>query len=274
MPCYISYIDNDIYAVWIFYTRRFNVLGIIINKTEVDKMPSVVKYARNVQERNVMNVKNTGHTLISYALNLLGIVVMLYIGFKYINSSNEQDVAFARYSLLLGIFGILGFFVIDYFDNRQINLKPKTFAEFDTTRFLIVTVVLFFISMIIDAVMKLTIRYALSDTDMVLYYVFAGVCEEAFFRACIINGIIGGLTKKGKRPNFFVIITALMVSSVAFMMSHLQVYGTNMPMLMSTLAGGFILGGFYVIFRDIGANMIAHSVKNAYGYINLVRFGG
>lgn len=235
-------------------------------------MPSVVKYAHDVQDRNVMNVKNTGHTIISYILNLLGIGIMLYIGTKYINSSDELSVSFAEYSFLLAGFGIMGFFVIDYFDNREINLKPKMFNEFDTTKFIMVTGALFFISVVIDFVMKLTIRYALTDLDQVLYYVFAGVCEEAFFRACIINGIIGLTTKKGEKPSFLIIITALIISSVSFMACHLTVYGSNMPMLMSTLFGGFILGIFYLVFRDIGANMSAHSIKNAFGYINLVRF--
>lgn len=232
-------------------------------------MPSVVKY---IEEKNVMNVKNTGHTLISFILNLLGIGIMLYIGFKYINSTDELSVGFAQYAFLMAGFAVAGFFTIDYFDNRQINIRPKMFNEFKTFNFIIVMFILLIGGMVIDFMTKVTIRYALSDMDQILYYVFAGVCEEAFFRAFIINGIIGLSTKEGEKPKFLVILTALIVSSFSFMAVHLQVYGSNMPMLISTLFGGFLLGGGYIIFRDISANMVAHSVKNAYGYINLVRF--
>ncbi|KKN09386.1 hypothetical protein LCGC14_1047170 [marine sediment metagenome] len=233
-------------------------------------MPSVVK---TIKERNVMNVKNTGHTLISFVLNLLGIGIMLYIGIKYYNDPNPNVVAFTRYAFLLAGFGVIGFFTIDYFDNRQINIKPKRFNEFDTTRFIMVAGVLFIISMYVDFILKVTIKYALSDIDQVMFYVFSGVCEEAFFRAFLINMILGVTTKKGQKPRFFVIVTAVLLSSVAFMSAHLVVYGSNMPMLISTLVGGIILGSFYVIFRDIAANMLAHSLKNAVGYVNLVRFG-
>lgn len=233
-------------------------------------MTSVVKY---MKEKNVMNEKNTGHTLISFFLNLLGIFVMLYIGIRYINDPDPVSVAFAEYAFLLAGFAVLGFFAIDYFDNRQINIRPKKFNEFNTTRFIITVAGLFMASIYIDFILKVTIRYALADIDQVLYYVFAGVCEEAFFRAFIINGIIGLTTKKDEKPKLLVIFTALVISSVSFMAVHLQVYGSNMPMLVSTLVGGFLLGIVYLALRDIGANMLAHSAKNALGYINLVRFG-
>lgn len=232
-------------------------------------MTSVVKY---IKEKNVMNTKNTGHTLISFILNLLGMIVMLYIGIRYIGSSDPVSVAFAEYAFMLAGFAVLGFFAIDYFDNRQINIKPKMFNEFNTIRFVATAGALFMASVYIDFILKVTIRYALADIDQVLYYVFAGVCEEAFFRAFIINVIIGLTTKKDEKPKILVVITALIISSVAFMAAHLVVYGSNMPMLYSTLFGGFLLGIVYIALRDIGANMLAHSAKNALGYINLVRF--
>lgn len=227
---------------------------------------------KGIRSEDIKKVRNPGHTKISYILNTLGILIMVYIGTKYINSPDAISVAFAEYSFLLCGFGIAGFFTIDYFDNRKINIYPEKFPKFDPVRFLVAVTVLFMPALFIDYFLKITMRYALTDIDLVLYYLFAGVCEEAFFRGCVLNGIIGIATKKGKKPHFMVIIVALIVSSVAFMAVHLEVYGSDPTMLLSTLLGGFLLGGGYLIFRDMGANMSAHTLKNVVGYINLVRF--
>lgn len=236
------------------------------------KGPSVTKFVKGVEERNVQNMKNTGHTVISFYLNIIAFVVMGYIGVKYMNSSNALDRAFSQYAFLLSGFGLLGLFAIDWFDNRQINLKPKKFNEMDTTAFVFVVFIVFIIAVIIDFVLNVVVRLALDDTDLILYYVFAGICEEAFFRAFLINIIIGIFTRKGKKPRLIVLISAIVISSFAFMMAHLAVYGQNLPMLLSTLAGGFLLGTAYILTRDIGALAVAHGLKNVIGYINMVRF--
>ncbi|KKN53983.1 hypothetical protein LCGC14_0597210 [marine sediment metagenome] len=232
-------------------------------------MPSVVK---RVQQKNVMNEKNVGHTAISYLLTIIAIGIMLYIGVKYINSVDTLERAYASWAFLFVVFGLIGFFAIDYFDNKQINIYPKKFNEINMFRFVIATIIMFIGGMYIDFVTRLTIRYALSDTDLILYYIFAGICEELFFRAFLLNFLIFILTKKSKLPHPVVLLIALAGSSVAFMAIHLQVYGSNQAMLVSTLLGGFLLGGGYLIFRDISANMGAHALKNALGYINLVKF--
>jgi len=232
------------------------------------KMPSVTKRIIN---KNVLNQKNVGHTPISYLLTLLGIGIMAYIGIKYIGSSDPLEVSYAGYAFLFAGLGLVGFFTIDYFDNRKINIIPKPFNEIDMAKFVIVAIVMWIGGMYIDFVTRLTIRLALSDMDLILYYIFAAVCEELFFRAFLINFIIGISTKKGKKPKMIVILFALIVSSFLFMVIHLQVYGSNMPMMVSTLLGGFLLGGGYIIFRDISANIGAHALKNAVGYINLVK---
>ncbi len=219
-----------------------------------------------------MNQKNVGHTIISYILNLAGISIMLYIGVRYINSSDELARNFAVYAFLMSFLAFLGFIAIDYFDNREINLIPKKFNEFKVTSYVLITFITWIIGMIIDFVLKVSIRYAMEGYDQALYYVFAGVCEEAFFRAFLINVIMGLLTKKGEKPHVITIIFALIASSIAFMLVHLQVYGNNLPMLLSTLLGGLLLGSVYIMFRDISANMSAHFLKNVGGYLNLVGF--
>ncbi len=226
---------------------------------------------KRIINKNVMNKENVGHTVISYILTLLGIGIMAYIGFKYIGSSDPLEVSYAGYAFLFAFLGLIGFFTIDYFDNRKINIFPRPFNEMDIAKFVIVALVMWIGGMYIDYVVKSTIRLALSDMDLILYYIFAAVCEELFFRAFLINFIIGVSTKKGKKPKPIIILFALIVSSFLFMAVHLQVYGSNMPMLVSTLLGGFLLGGGYIIFRDISANIGAHALKNAVGYVNLVK---
>ena len=232
---------------------------------------SVVRYTRRLEEKNILNQKNVGHTIVSYMANVLAVLIMLYIGLKYINSQNSTSVGYASYAMILIVFGTIGFFSVDYFDNGEINIIPKTWKEFDKTNFLILMFTLLMLSMLIDYFLKATIRFALLGIDLFLYYVFAGICEEAFYRAFLINFIIRLFTKHGDRPKIRTLIFSVLISSFIFMMSHLAVYGSNIPMFLSTFVGGLLLGGFYIIFRDIGANMISHAVKNAIGYANKFR---
>jgi membrane protease YdiL (CAAX protease family) len=232
--------------------------------------PSVTK---RIQRKNVVqNQQNTGHNPISYLLTVIAIGIMLYIGVKYINSTVVLERSYAQYAFLFVIFGLIGFFSIDYFDNRKINIYPKKFNEINMFKFVVATGMMFIGGMMIDFVTAVTIRYALSDLDLVLYYIFAAVCEELAFRVFLLNFLIFILTRKSKLPHPIVLIIALLGSSIAFMAIHLQVYGSNMPMLVSTFFGGLLLGGGYIIFRDISANMMAHALKNGLGYINLARF--
>ena len=174
MVLHVYDIDKDILNVhdigYVSFTNEgSNIIGIDY------KMPSVVKY---MKEKNTMNEKNTGHTLISFILNTLAIIVMLYIGIRYINDPDPISVAFAQYAFVMAGFATLGFFAIDYFDNRQINIKPKKFNEFNTTRFVVTVGGLFLASVYIDFILKVTIRYALADIDQVLYYVSKEVLNK------------------------------------------------------------------------------------------------
>lgn len=226
---------------------------------------------KRIINKNTLNKKNVGNTVISFTLMITGSLVMLYIGLKYIGSSDEIERLYAMYAFVMVFFGISGLVTTDYYDDKKINIIPK-FNEMDTTSYVIHTLIIFICAAIAEAWLKITMRLALSDIDFILYAVFAGVCEEAFFRKFLINMIIRLNTGYNEKPNIITLIIALFVSSFAFMAIHLGVYGSDPIMLISTLIGGFILGIGYIAFRDISANITAHCLKNTIGAINLVRF--
>lgn len=230
---------------------------------------------KRIINKNTLNKTNVGNTIISFTLMIIGSLVMLYIGLKYIGSSDEIERIYAMYAFVMVFFGLSGLFTADYYDNRKINIIPKIedLNEFNTFLYLTATLIMFIISAIAEAILVIKMRLALSDTDFILYAVFAGVCEEAFFRKFLINMIIRLNTGYNEKPNVITLIIALFVSSFAFMAIHLGVYGSDPIMLTSTLIGGFILGIGYIVFRDISANISAHCLKNTIGVINLVRFG-
>jgi membrane protease YdiL (CAAX protease family) len=102
-----------------------------------------------------------------------------------------------------------------------------------------------------------------SVQEQALYFIFAAVCEEVFFRVLILSVFL----KIG--DNLQMKITGVIVQAVAFAAIH-QNYYNDPGMLLSVFLGGIVLGIFYVWWRDPTANILGHFILNVIAVQNLL----
>jgi membrane protease YdiL (CAAX protease family) len=229
----------------------------------VIKIGSITKKEMNRNQiggKEFYDKQGIGHNPMSFLLSLIAIFVMLYIGFKYINSGDPLAVAYAQYSFLLAFFGIVGFIAIDIFDDSKVTIVPRKFILTDYINVLIKALIMFIIVALVITITRVTVRFALTDIDFVLYYLFASICEELFFRAFLIGTFIKirERIELSSGYKFIYNLVAVSISSFAFMFAHFEVYGSDLGLLLSTLFAGYILGLGFIYFEDISANQIAH----------------
>lgn len=117
--------------------------------------------------------------------------------------------------------------------------------------------------------------YFISTIEKFLFYALsAPVAEESLYRVTICTVVVvvvmaafdmAGWSKKNQQQVKLNVarVTAVLVSGVAFSLSHLGVYGDEPLMLLSTLIGGTIMATFYVYTKNPFVPLFAHFVNNA-----------
>jgi len=217
------------------------------------------------------------HTRVSYALSWLAAAVMIWIAARHWNDADQFSAALARYAALLAAFAALGNFAVDLLDGRGLEFPPR-FRELDLVgergllsgtlaRALLMLVVV----MVVEALLVVSLRrFAVSDTELALYYIFAAVAEEVLFRGVIVTAVIRFTGRAW---------AAVGLSAAAFSLAHLSVYGSNPAMLLSTLVGGAVLAAGYafvledgrlVYDPDLTAPILAHLLKNLIAVRNII----
>jgi membrane protease YdiL (CAAX protease family) len=214
------------------------------------------------------DLRKPTHTPVSWFFSILAAIVMLWIAIRYWNDPNEYSAGLARYALLLAVFDLLGLFFLDLIDGKGIELRPRWQVDEKTGRIDYFKIIilrgfgLFIIASLVEFAFGFILaRLTITSVELALYFIFASICEEVFYRGFIITAILklGELLKANLVIMRFI---AIFVSAFAFMASHLTVYGDNLVMLMSTLAGGILLGSAYAVWRDLTSVQIAHFAKN------------
>jgi len=217
------------------------------------------------------------HTRVSYALSWLAAAVMVWIAVRHWDDADPFSSALARYAALLAAFAAFGNIAIDALDGRGLELPPR-FRTLDLVgergplsgtlaRAMLMLVTI----MIVEALLVVSLRrFAVSNTELALYYVFAAVAEEVLFRGVIVTAVLRFTGRAW---------AAVSVSAVSFSLAHLSVYGSNPAMLVSTLIGGAVLaagyalapeGGRLVYDPDLTASMLAHLLKNLIAVRNIL----
>lgn len=98
--------------------------------------------------------------------------------------------------------------------------------------------------------------------EIVIFYVNAAIAEEIWFRmfgitivkimvfiVFKVTGLLGG--EKNKRIRFSITnVVAVALTSIIFMVAHLDVYGDQTVVLLSTLFAGVAFGTLYVVFKN------------------------
>jgi len=259
------------------------------------------KLSKIEQTRADEAYSRTRYNRFSFTVTLLSVVVMGYIATKYWNSAAAYDAAFARYALLLAMFAGTGLLVYRLRDKIQGQEKsnakrpPEKILGFEMApldaaaraRILMTWVVLFGIGLVLEALivgLYEVQRSAVSDMDLALYFVFAGPAEENFFRGFLLNVLSwsfgefpGGRDRSPEDPNFKELwdvvrgnLVPLILSALAFALSHLEVYGARPHLLVVQFLLGLIWGVGYLYARDITPCIGAHMSKNVFAAGNIL----
>jgi membrane protease YdiL (CAAX protease family) len=218
------------------------------------------KKTTKIQTKRVKRIKESPFTQIAVVLIFIAASVMMYLYLTHYNIEGDED--WSKYALMMFLFSIIG-----YFGTQLINQEPlfsKKYKKFNPSTGLRATIILaasMFTQIISQA------AFSFSTTEEGLYFIFAAVAEEVFFRIFLLNLFLQGKDK----PKIPQIIGAVIVQAILFTAIH-QNYYNNLPMLFSVFLGGIILGFFYVVWKDATANIIGHLLVNIIAVGSLLVF--
>ena len=216
------------------------------NKTEKIIPKSLAKKKGLLQKENQALVRFSSISLI---LSAVAIFIEGYLAWSYFG----KDL-YANYSLLLLFLGIVSV-------SGAFWLNPKAFVLNDyylkdekagLQFFSLILGTMACVGMM-QALLKVPFRLALSTTDLYLYFVASAIIEELFFRMFLI-GIFETKTKLKW--------AGLFIAAFVFALFHIPTYWPNVEILLAMFLGGIIFGFFFVASKDVTITMIAHICIN------------
>jgi membrane protease YdiL (CAAX protease family) len=213
-------------------------------------MPNEFQKVGGYTSEKAGSIKNALHTRLSFMLIVIATSVMYFMGFRHLNDLDAYGQEWGKFALLQASLCLIGY-VGGQIATQQ-PLIPKIFRpiDFDSA---IHTLVILFAAMFTQLITQYT--FSVENTEKAVYYIFAAVCEESFFRGFIITAILRISDK------FQFKIIAVMVSASAFAAMHTNYYN-NPDMLAGVAVGGLILGSLFVLWNDITANILGHFALN------------
>jgi membrane protease YdiL (CAAX protease family) len=208
---------------------------------------------------------------------ILIVLTVLVMGYLYLAHKDiPADAAWVQYTLMMAGFALLG-----YFGTQLLAGFPSGFAPLDLNTGVRAAMV-FAAAMVTQLVIR--VAFTFSTTEQALYFVFAAVAEEVFFRVFLLSLLIklgrdqSESTSRSQRDlkrikmspprDLIVISIAIVIQAAIFTAIHQNYYG-NLPMLASVFVGGIILGIFFVIWKDPTANILGHFLLNIIAVQNL-----
>ena len=194
---------------------------------------------------------------ISLLFTIIGLCGVGYITWKYYGSDSYGD-----YGLVLLLLGIISISCILFMNSRN-SLKFNERFDFSDVRSLLefaTWVLLLILSIeisiwVIQYLSKyMSVRYALTPTDLMFYYVSAAIIEELFFRM-VLCGFLRVYTKV--HP-----VLIALFCSIPFAMVHWESYAGDPIMLFTMYIGGVLFSLYYLYTKDITITMTAHAIIN------------
>jgi len=216
-----------------------------------------VKKRSKYHQQNLQMNSEPIHTKISYLLVMCAIFIMAYIAIRHWS----DEASWGRSALMQFSFAIFGLVGTQLLAKQPLFPGPNQYQliNMDTgIRTLVITLVAMVTQLISQAVLSFTIA------EEALYFVFAAIGEEIFFRGLILGMFIRFDPDDSKFS--LAKIIGVFVQGLMFTVIH-QNYYSNLPMLLSVFVGGIILGFFYLIWRDLTANILGHF------FLNLIAVG-
>lgn len=215
--------------------------------------------------------KYSEHTKLGWSLGVLSVFFGIYIGLTYLLPG--EDMYFAWITIAEGFFALAGLLFLDKYYGKKVQFKPDHFKppEPDTLLHTVYILGALAVFQILIMQIPLTVR----TWHRALAIMFAGPSEELFFRGLLFTPFIiwGKNDTKFKVKNPFggrnkywleislTEISGIIISSIMFMMLHINYYGDT-KLLVTVFGSGIILGLFYQKYKNLTANILAHFVLN------------
>lgn len=209
------------------------------------------------EERDDIRVSE--FNLLSFFLSSLATLGMLAIFFI----TKESEPIWARYALLMFTFGLSGIFALNYWNNRKLEILNKFYRKIDENNVFYALLVYAILLLIQIGLGLLEAYLAPANIVQIAYTIFSAVCEELFYRGLILGFFV--YLAKGKKKSVLIagllISTGLVVSAVAFALSHTNYY--NRPVLLIAVGlSGLVLGLSYIWKKDVMVPMLSHFLLN------------
>ena len=236
--------------------KKLKINGKIIMSDIAYKHKKPIRISKYTRPIEYKSSRVSSYTKLSYTFVVLTSIIMLYLFLRYVFIEKSTWPYFA---LLLFLFNTFGFIFSNVINQEPI--LPDVFTPFNDPKekglinsTLLRAGIIVVLCFVIQQILQLVASFA--TYDQVLYYVFASVAEEVFFRAFITNFLI----KINKNPIIFFVVWCPLQSAI-FTSLHFSYYGD-----FTALAGiffiGYMLGAVYYYWRDITANILGHFFLN------------
>ncbi|MHA1502433.1 MAG: CPBP family intramembrane glutamic endopeptidase [Candidatus Heimdallarchaeota archaeon] len=212
-------------------------------------------------------MRESVHTNIGYYLGVVAFLVQFLVGFPYLFSNSSFDQSFGQKAILEGLFAMIGLFFTDLFLGSKLRFKPKNFKKIHPNTFIRTGIVL--VCLIIAQVLTQFVPMTVREESLMLAILFAGICEELFFRGFIMTFFINAgkdsqnkikipLTKKSISH---IEIVGILLSSIGFAVMHTNYYN-NPQLIFAIFISGLCLGFLYFLYRDLTAMILGHFLLN------------
>ncbi len=203
-----------------------------------------------------MTGKTAAFTKIGLGMLAIAFIVDLTLYLAHASEGLGWDI-WPTYALMDLLFVVVGTLGVGYLTKWKIGKDDvQTFMQFG---YIFITIFL------VQFAVGVLTQMSFTRFEQALYYVFAGTAEEVFFRGFVILGILRISNKtKGKFLAALVSSTgyaAVIISTAGFALIHVNYYNDFQAML-GVIIGGVVLAIYFIVWRNLTANMIAHTFLN------------
>lgn len=206
-------------------------------------------------------------TVLSFALNLAAVLVMGYFTIRHWG----DEPSWAQSALMQAGLGGIGLLGTSLLRPRKATIPGQFFKRFEIQTILR-GLGLWIIAMLTQFISQAAFTF--ETQEQALYFIMAAINEESFFR-----GFFLGMAQRLDPipPKFMTFPLApskqipvvsvfmwimIIIQSIGWVLIHQNYYG-QISMQIAIFLGGIIFGFFYVLWKDLTANIIAHFILNA-----------
>ena len=203
-------------------------------------------------------------TKLVFWAGIIAFGIQAYLGLMHINDIDPVGRRFGIMALIEAGFAFFGIMFTDIV--RGHTFPPRRFRELHEDTFQRTMLTFFLIGVVQVAIffIPLTIR----DYEMAMGMIFAAPCEEIGFRALGMSIFIrighndtNKISLGKKRKISYIEIAGIIITSIAFMLLHVNYYN-NLGAMVTVFFGGVVLAGIYWWWRDLTVVVLAHFVLN------------